>query len=209
MKERSDLMKKMSYLLVAVLSVFVLCACGNGVESKELELDFSKYFGMTMDEYLEATNTSKNAVKEDFSSDGLWEFKEKTIYKETEFVKFLEVDLTENIIIGGRYIAAIENPDESTFELVNAIMKDIVEKYGEPTTYAEPEDRLSNMKNFADIAANTGVEETWTIVRAKPITIPEYEDTKLTEQVELLISCLDGKATIEIRHKLYVDLNAK
>ena len=149
-----------------------LCACNNGGESKELELDFSEYFGMTMDEYL-------------------------------------DVDLTENIIFGGRYIAAIENPDESTFELVNAIMKDIVEKYGEPTTYAEPEDRLSNMKNFADIAANTRVEETWTIVRAKPITIPEYKDTKLTEQIELLISCLDGKATIEIRHRLYADMNAK
>ena len=202
-------MKKMSYLLVAILSVFVLCACGNGVESKELELDFSKYFGMTMDKYLEATNTSKKAVKELNVGTGLWEFTDKTMYKETEFTKYLDVDLTENIIFGGRYIAAIENPDESTFELVNAIMKDIVEKYGEPTTYAEPEDRLSNMKNFADIAANTGVEETWTIVRAKPITIPEYEDPKLTEQVELLISCLDGKATIEIKHKLYVDLNAK
>lgn len=200
-------MKKLYYFTVVILSIFLLCACNKGNETSELDLKFSEHFGSTMDEYLKNTNTSQEAIKESLPGTGVWQFTEKVAYKEIQFTKLLHVDTANNIICGGGYQCVIENPDESTYELIYSIKKDIVNQFGEPTTYAGLDNVLSNMKNFSDIAASNGAVERWTVESEDSIEIPAYEGVKMVEEIELEIICLNGKANIKIVRWLRADEN--
>ena len=198
-------MRKLLISLIVLLSIFVFFACGaKGTDTPSVQLDFSfsEYYGLTPEEYFTKTGTTKNAFIEGQPGMGIYYSVNPVQYKDEVFNKYLLFDTSANVLYGGGYELVANNADESIFELCNQIKNDLIEMYGEPTTYDGLDNILSNMKNLSDVEAVGIAIERWSVTRNVPLEIPAYAGLNLYEELELSISNNNETVVIKIKHGL-------
>ena len=196
--------KKVSWICVIGL-IFLLSACVNKEEKQDvLDFSFANYFGYSLSDYCKETNNLLEIFEEVLEGTGFYTSTNFATFDEVEYTPFLLLDNKGDFIYGGGYQAIISSSDETVWSHVEKVKQFLMTEYGEPSTYEGLDNLLSKMTSFSDIKAYGNALERWTIEREDTLEVSSYEDSVLTEEMELLVSYSGENVVIKVTQRIYI-----
>lgn len=189
-------MKNRVFVIITIISLFLLTACNNDNKQAEkwLDFDFIQHVGVSFDNIYKEMGLSEDALVPNRGV-GRYDYADSITYDNYDFTKYLlftKYNGFDSALYGGGYMHVAESKDETYVKLVKEIKSKLTEQYGEPSTYPGLPNTIETIGNLADCKFGDTFKDTWDIAGDVP------------GQITLRLSVLEKGINIDIVYQISV-----
>ncbi len=172
MKRTFTTMKNRLFLIITIISLFLLTACNNDNKQaeKQLDFDFIQHIGVSFDNIYKEMGLNEDDLVQSKGA-GRYDYADTITYDNYDFTKYLlfgKYNGFDSALYGGGYMHIAESKDEKYVKLVREIKSKLIEQYGKPSTYPGLPNTIESIGNLADCKFGDTFKDTWSIAGDVP-----------------------------------------